>query len=343
INRIISELELIKSLFFESFLFMFKKICSFSVPSEIKQTFRSVDEYVTLLMLEVINKVFEENKDKIDPFKVRLYKLADDIYNYRKTQGYIYPNEENQKEYFLHYRGLLKKFISSCLFLNCEPAFNLYLHIASSIGSAVAMLFAIIVMIYAQIKYSITSAIFIVTAVISYVFKDRIKEFVKILFIKKTGGFIYDRKIKIKEPTHNFSIGYIKESFFISNINSIDEDIIKERKRNYLFIYEDVLNETVLKYKKVVKLEPKKIISYHKRRRNLVDIMRFSIYDFIKHADDEVINYPTYYGNNFKEEKLFKNYVINIIVRYFYDKKDKIYERYKIVFNRSGIINVDKY
>lgn len=341
LNKAISELLFIKSAVFESFGSIYKKIASFDCPVSIKRTFIVIDEYVTLLLLESIAKVLENNSNSITPIlRSSLCSAAEELSRYRKSQGYIYA-EGDERDYFLYYRGLLKKFVSSCLFLESEPAFNIYSHIAASIGSAIAMLFAVIIMVYAQMKYSITSAVFIVIAVVSYVFKDRIKDFVKILFFKKAGKYIYDRKIKITEPSHKLSIGYIKESFFISNVSSIDSDIRREREKSYSLIPEDMAAETVLKYKKIIKIDPEKILSYHIRRHDLVDIMRFSIYDFLKHADDENINYPVYVDGLFREKKISKNYILNIVVKYV-NIDEIVYERYRIVFNRSGIINVDR-
>lgn len=335
----ILEILTIKNAFFESFSIISKKIHSFDCPFEIKNTFNSVDEYITLLLLESISKIMNENNVDLE-IRNMANIFANEIYNYRKNQGYLYPDGD-QKNYFLYYRGVLKKFISSCLFLNIEPAFNIHTHIVGSIASAAAMFFAVIVMIYAQTRYSITSGIFILIAVISYVFKDRIKDFVKLLFMEKATFFIYDRKIRIKEPSHKFSIGYIKESFFILDPKSIEDDIKRERQKSYSIVHEDLSNETIIKYKKIIKIDNNKIFSYHMRRRNLIDITRFSIYDFLKHSDDEKVEYPIYKDGRFENEKISKNYIMNIVVRYIHNN-ERFYERYRIVFNRSGIINLER-
>lgn len=338
-DKKVSEILSIKSVFFEAFSTLSKKIHSFNCPLQVKKAFISVDEYVTLILLESISKIIQENEFDVSKKKV-LFSLAKDIYEYRKNQGYFYP-DRSRRDYFLYYRGVLKKFVSSCLFLDIEPAFNIYLHIAGGVASASAMLFAVLIMIYAQTKYSITSGIFVFIAVVSYVFKDRIKELVKILFMEKATFFVYDRKIKIKEPSHNISIGYIKESFFILNPKSVEDDIKKERQKLYSIVHEDLSNETIIKYKKVIKIDHDKIAHHHTRKRDLVDIIRFSIYDFLKHSDDERIDYPIYSDGGFKKEVISKNYLLNIVVRYIHGG-EKFYERYKIVFNRSGIIDLER-
>ncbi len=336
----ISEIIFIKSAVFEAFSNLIKKTTSFKFSQHLTNSLYNADDYINLILIEAVAKILNKNKN-IQPVLISsLLRVADELYRYRKSQGYFYPDEKDS-EYFLYYRGVLKKFISSCLFLNTEPAFNIYHHIASSIASAVAMLFAVVVTLYAQQKYSLTSVVFMVIAVISYVFKDRIKEFSKFLFIKKAGKIIYDRKVKITEPVHGFDIGYVKEAFFIMFPNNVDLDVLIKRKEMGTGINE-IAPETVLKYKKIVKINSKKIKMHHKRRHRLVDIMRFSIYDFLRHSDDESLKYYVYSDGMFKVNNLSKNYILNFVVRCLHKDAGVFYEKYRIVFNRSGIIKVEK-
>ncbi len=336
----VSDIIFIKSAAFEAFSQLRKKIASFRYSQNILNAFRNADDYITLILMESVANLLDKNKDIKPAVKSSLLSLAHELYSYRRAYGYSYPDEKDF-DYFLYYRGVLKKFISSCLFLNTEPAFNIYNHIASSIASAVAMLFAVVVTLYAQQRYSFTSAVFVVIAVISYVFKDRIKEFSKFLFVKKAGSIIYDRKIKITEPIHGAYIGYIKEAFFITSPDRLDVDILKQRREIQLTVGE-ITPDTVLKYKKIVRINSKKIKMYHTRRHDLVDIMRFSIYDFLKHSDDEALKYYIYCDNAFKVDNLSKNYILNFIVRYFHKNSGVFYDRHRIVFNRSGIIKIEK-
>ncbi|MEF3279658.1 MAG: hypothetical protein K6357_01650 [Elusimicrobiota bacterium] len=320
-----------------------KKISSFNYESKIIDSFRYLDEYITMLELETfINIIKLYNNQLPDEISGKIQKKIEELDNYRKIEKFLCFCEDNA-DFFLYYRGLLKKFISSCLFLKSEPTFNLYNHIISGVASATAMLFAIIVMIYAQIKYSVTSLIFIIIAVISYVFKDRIKEFVKIMFSKKAVNFIFDRKIKITEPVHDIRIGYIKESFAILSASSVNEEIINVRNNdNVDIIDEDAKIEVVLKYKKEIKLNYDIIKKYHTRRKKLLTIIRFSISDFLKHTDDDEVVYNVLKDGNIKSVKAKRTYHMNVVVKYFSKKLDAVYERYRIIFNRSGIIKVER-
>lgn len=314
-----------------------KKIYSFDFNKKVIDSFRYVDEYITLLKIETLSKIIYNEKEQKGNYP-QLLNYINKLNKYIEVEHYSRITPDNI-DHFLYYRGLLKKFVSSCLFLKTNPGFNFYYHLISGVASAVAMLFAVIVSIYAQRKYSITSSMFIFILVISYVFKDRIKEFIKIAFSKWAGEYIFDRKVKISEPSHNIRIGYIKESFSILALDNIPSYICYLRnKDNLTVVDEDAKNEVVLKYKKIIKLNRSIINSRHIRRKNLVTILRFSMDDFIKHTDNEEIPY-NFNGEVFKARKV---YHMNIVVRYSDESNRTYYDRYRVVFNRSGILKVEK-
>lgn len=318
-----------------------KKIFSFQFNKRIIETFKYLDDYVTLLEEETFLNVLKnfEIYDKTEVYeKIRDKAVA--VNRYRDIEKYIKLSYDNL-DFFLYYRGLLKKFISSCLFLKAEPTFNLYTHVVSGVASGLAMLFAVVITVYVQMRYSSTSKFFIITAVIIYIFKDRIKEFVKVVFSKHGSNFIFDRKIKITEPTHDIKIGYIKESFSILSVDRIDDELIKLRNKDNLdMIDEDAKKEVVLKYKTFIKLYYDKISKYHTRRKNPLNIIRFSISDFLKHTDDESVDYNIMDNGSIKSIMAKKTYHMNVVIKYISDSA--VYERYRIIFNRSGIMKVDK-
>lgn len=313
--------------------------------NKLKEGFKLTNEYLNILIIETLtdmlysieNSSLINNTGLLDLIKKEIIKF----YDYARIEKYELIDDN---KFFLYYRGLLKKFISSCLFLKVEPSeFNIYYHVSSGLASALAMLFAVLVTIYSQSKYSINSAIFVLIAVISYVFKDRIKEFVKIAFSKKIGGSVYDRKINIKEPAHERTIGYVKETFSILTPEGISSDVINIRNiDNLSLLDEDAKIEVILKYKKLLHIDREKIKKYHHRRKNLVDIIRFSIQDFIKHTDNDEIEYKILKDGKIKFLKFKRTYHMNLIVKYYLDKNSVFFQRYRIVFNRHGIVSIDK-
>jgi len=324
----------------ESFQKIAQIINSYKYSQRIVDTFKYVDEYLNIIKIEKLSDVLEQ-VDINEELKRDLLSYNDKCFSYIDFNGYKKISPDNIDS-FLYYRGLLKKFVSSCLFLKVQPSFDLYSHIISSIASAIAMLFAILVTIYIQKRYPFESVIFIVLVIISYVFKDRIKEFSKIFFSKIAIDYIYDRKLKIYEPVHNIKIGYIKESFSLLSKESIADDVLKIRNiDNFDIIDEDAKFEVVLKYKKIIFLKRDIINIYHTRRKNLVSILRFSIEDFLKHTDDAITNYSFYHNSIKYSFNAKRNYHLNLIVKSFKIDEKIDYKRYRIIFNRNGILKVE--
>ncbi len=329
-----------------------EKIISAPYSQKIRDTFFALDEYVSLTIGEYLTdllKCSQENKCLSDAGLVK--EIGDFIINqrnYRRAMGYssLLKNGETNR-HFLYWRGLLKKFISSALYLTPQLSdFNILTHTGPAIAAGLAMLFAIIVTIYAQSRYAINSAAFVIIIVVSYIFKDRIKDWLKIIFSKKMTAWLYDRKTNVMEPAHNSKIGYIKETFSYVPGNMLAEDVARIRKSdNKKAIEEEAKTERVFRYKREIFLDFEKIEKYHKRRKDLIDILRFSVADFIKHADDETVIYD-YFDEKTRtvvEEKCSRFYHINLVVRYNSgESKTYSYERVRIIVTKNGIYSIDE-
>lgn len=340
------------SLCIEGLAWLKQKIISAAYSQKIRDTFFALDEYISLTIGEYLTdllKCAQENKFFSDlPVIKEIEDFIISQRNYRRAMGYACVLKNGcSNRHFLYWRGLLKKFISSALYLTLQLSdFNILTHTGPAIAAGLAMLFAIVVTIYAQSRYAINSATFIMIIVISYVFKDRIKDWLKILFSRKMAAWLYDKKTNVMEPAHNLQIGYIKETFSYVPGNMLAEDVARIRKSdNKKAIEEEAKTEKVFRYKREIFLDFEKIEKYHRRRKALIDILRFSVADFVKHADDETIFYD-YFDEKTRtvvEEKCSRFYHINLVVRYNnLDSKVYSYERVRIIVTKNGIYSIDK-
>jgi len=318
------------------------------VNPRIRESFLLLDEYVSLMMEEYVTALVKDFKasGKCSPELVSDFgKMAVEQRKYRKAMGYKSALPENAcDEYFMYHRGVLKKFISSALYLKPEMSeFNVFFHLGPAIAAGLAMLFAILVTVYAQSRFAINSITFIFIIVISYIFKDRIKDWLKIIFSRKMVNWLFDRKINVTEPAHNSKLGYIKETFFHVPQILVPHDIMRRRNAdNTKNIEEDMKRELVFKYKKEIRLDPAAIKKYHQRRKDLIDIMRFSVFDFIKQADDELAGYRIVdEAGEVKEMKCVRLYHLNLIVKYYMPDEEIRYERIRILLGKNGLYKVE--
>jgi len=245
---------------------------------------------------------------------------------------------------------VLKKFISGVLYLKTEISeWETLTQVVFGLSAGAAMLFAALITIYFQRRYAVNSMPFVLAIVISYIFKDRIKDWLKLLFSKNMTRWISDRKIQIMDPLAGCSIGLLKEAFTFLNEGALPPDISRLRRiDNITSVDEEGKPERVFKYKKEIILYPELIIKHHERRRGLNDIMRFNIRDMVEQADDAAVDYP-YVDPETGEVKVAacsRVYHLNIVLKYIYsDRKaqPKInYDRIRIVLNKDGIVRLEE-
>jgi len=320
-----------------------------NINQKIKETFLILDEYVNLIIGEYLLILANEAENIKNP---DLRKILSEFKNmiierqkYMSSMGYKSAFVDGEyDDHFIYHRGLMKKFISSALYLKPEISeFNMFSHLGPAIAAGIAMLFAIIVTVYAQSKYTINSVNFIFIIVISYIFKDRIKDWLKIIFSKRFGNWLYDRKINVTEPAHNIKFGYIKETFSFVPLKMLPGDILRMKNADGKNIDEDIKYDIAFKYKKEISLNRSRIEKYHQRRKDLIDIMRFSVLDFVKHADDAYVDYKVVgEEGEVKNLKCIRVYHINFIIKYHIAEDEVKYERIRILLNKDGIVRIEE-
>ena len=118
--------------------------------------------------------------------------------NCESAQNYlrIHRESDDGNGRFVYHASLLKKFAESDLFLQSNKSHNTFLieQIFYSVTAGIAMLFATVTSFFFQQKYGNFTFPFLVALVISYMFKDRIKDLLRMIFAKRLSSRIYDTK-----------------------------------------------------------------------------------------------------------------------------------------------------
>ncbi|MBU2530392.1 MAG: hypothetical protein KKD35_05075 [Elusimicrobia bacterium] len=325
------------------------------MPLKIKETFCFFEEYFSLSTEEAFTYLLDAVK-KTDysgfaECEREMIEIISSQNKFRRDKKYFsLIKDERHNEVFVYRRSVLKKFISSALFLKVEVSESQALsQVLFGIAAGFAMLFAVIATIYAQSKFSLNSWPFVFIIVVSYIFKDRIKDWLKVLFSKSMVKWISDRQVEILDPLNDKKIGVLKEAFsFISN-SSVPEDISKIRNvDNITSIDEDGKPERVFKHEKKVVIFPRKILKFHERRKDISDIMRFNIGGFTSHADDSLVKhrYLEPESKNIETAICPRVYHVNVIVKYICRSsghEEKInYDRIRIILCKDGIVRIEE-
>ena len=264
-----------------------------------------------------------------------------------------YPSilkEGETNEVIIYRRGVLKKFISSVLYLKPQlEEWRTATQVVFGLAAGLAMLFAVLATIYAQNRYTMNSVPFVLVIVASYIFKDRIKDWLKLLFSRNLTRWFSDRETRILDPGSSKKIGVLKEAFTFISEKAVPPDIARIRRiDNITSIDEDGKPERVFKYKKEITLYPERILKTHDRRRDLNDIMRFNITDFLTQADDSRVNYlytdPA--TGLTRTVACSRVYHLNMVIKYSYadaqGQKKVHYDRIRIVLNKEGLVRLEE-
>lgn len=322
------------------------------ISQEVFSKYLFGDEYISLLVENYTFSLLEEIKKKKIVGEQRmidsLLALIKDEIKWRREHKYdSIPDKNSDNEVFIFRNSVLKKYMSSVLFLNTrlEQEGGIKEQIIYGIAAGVAMFFATGVAFYSQYVFgSLTFPLF-VTLVVSYIFKDRIKEILRIFLKNELKAFFPDFNKKIYADRRN-KIGICREFLEFSNDKDIEKEILKLRDRDHITEIENGwMGERVIYYKKQVKLFSNNLDQVYCGYQidGINDIMRFNVMKFQSKMDNPrksffVINESCY--NKIEADRV---YHLNLVIKYKMDDEEIIYKRFRIVLNKEGIKQIDHF
>lgn len=321
-----------------------ERINVMNIPAAFK-LYEIADEYQSLLLEKHIYILIEKlrKEESLNENIKNLTALAFEETQYRKNRGYhsiVGLNKANQD--VLYRNSMLKKFVESNLFLNTDTRREAVLveQMLFAIAAGVAMIFATGVAFLSQMFYGRLSTPFFIALVISYMFKDRIKELMRLYFDKKHKKFFSDYKTGIFDDQRK-KIGELKESFHFIKKRNLPDDIIEVRKK---------MNKTDLdiefKAEKVMLFRNR--VSLFKNRRNvagfegITQILRYNIQDMTFKMDDPEKEIYYVKKSGLKRINVERVYYLNLVMRYTHNNNSVI-KAYGVVTSRRGIKRIEKY
>jgi hypothetical protein len=320
--------------------------CSF--PHKLKEFMLFGDEYLATIMARSIFYLMEQyyNHPAYTTIKPIMYDYIIKENNNSKQMGYELPNEnDNEKNsWIVRHLVRLKKIMESDLYLHrirkTDGAF--VKEIYYGIAAGLAMIFATIISFIATQHYgNFTSALFL-ALVISYIFKDRIKESARIYFSSRLDQKYFDYKWDMS--IRNQKIGNIREAFDFIAQEKVPQSIMELRNQSSLVVEETKsYDEKVILYRKratLFKSDLEKYKEYHLSGIN--DILRFNLLRYTKQMDNEVV--PLYLPdeeNGFRTIAGQRVYLIYFILEG-KSEDESFIKKYCVYLNRSGIQSIEE-
>jgi hypothetical protein len=251
-----------------------------------------------------------------------------------------------KKESILHRHSILTKYIMDVLQLKSTRIAVQEKHGAAfgALAAGIAMflyttLFAITFLSHTSNPFLTTSFPVILTIVLLYILKDRVKEGLKSLYQNRAGHFFPDYRTDILDPSGN-KIGVLKETLEFLKREQLPEEIINIRERDFHQELKDIKRfETVIKYKReVILLAPDK--KSDPRLKDINILFRFNVHHLIEKASDTLPVYLSFNRekNTIEKINLPKLYHLNLVIR----SNHTTPEKYRVLVDKSGIKGIEK-
>jgi hypothetical protein len=285
------------------------------------------------------------------PILVQLCSRIKKECEYRKTKGFkIITNQTTDKENekFVYHEGMLKKWAEGCMFMSAAKN-KLPEHIAQilmGVAAGIAMLFAVLATVQVTKMFSPDSATWAMLIVGMYIFKDRIKELLRLFFAKHLPDLIADKSEDIidflKAGTYA-KVGNSKVRVRFLSASSIPQAITDCRQR-YINEFHSILpKENVIEFHKELNLNCQQLLHNHKRIRSITEILRLNIGHFLTEMDDDIEYMPCHEDMKYNEISVRRCYHLHAILRLSdsYSNDTKIIH-YLILLNRTGIVRIEE-
>ncbi len=319
-----------------------------SVDNKLFSVYLFGDEYLSLLveyytynLLEIIKNFEFTEKEHYEKILINLIKSEVDYRNNNKYPSIARKDSDN--EVLLFRKSVLKKYMENILFLNTrvEEEGKIIEQIIFALAAGIAMFFFTWVVFYSQYKYGLTTPLLLI--VISYMFKDRIKESIRIYLSDKVKNFLFDHKLFIYTDSKE-KIGVCEESFDFVKEQKIGSHLIKLRNKDHITEIENGwVGEKIILYRKRIRIISKYFKKiYHNYKIDAInDITRFNVSNFLTKMDNPQKTLYVCEDDSFYKIQGERVYHLNLIIKYS-SEKGSSYERYRIILNRDGIKRIEE-
>lgn len=276
----------------------------------------------------------------------KIVSLINKEQKYKKREQYDSAKDKSvDPDRLLFKQSQLKKYIERVFYLDQEVRKDgaVFEQTLLALAAGLAMVFSTGVAFYYQSLYGNFTMPFFIALVVSYMFKDRIKGWISMLFLSRSKFFFNDYKIKIIN-TISKKIGVFKENFVFVPIQKLGPKVKKHRLTDMVVkMSESSLNEQVIQYKKKIVIYPKNFGDDlpDKNINGLTDVTRLNLHRFIQYMDDPKKDYILVKKGEVYHKIANKIYHINIIQK-FYTEEGIEFRRYRVIMNRNGIKKIEK-
>lgn len=326
---------------------LYSKLKDSNVNSGILQDFAYADEFLgnvmsiyTYHVRDHIHASFPNDYPQVEnQFKDLLLGER----THKSQQGYlnVRPDDPNGNEDFVFRASLLKKFAESDLYLNATKRKNTFLveQILYSLAAGAAMVVATLSSFFFQQRYGNFTLPFLIALVVSYMFKDRLKDWLRLVFAKRVSSKVFDTRTDFRIKGRR--IGWSKDSFDFIDGEKVIPEVIRVRDRIPLFDEVSGKDEKVILFRKKVELWPGELAKASPfPLKGINDIIRYNITEYTRKMDNP--SFPlsgTWEEDDYQPIEGKKVYRLTFVIQCVFEGKTE-YKRVVVKCDRNGIVEI---
>ena len=351
IKRVTSELTTVS----EQFRSLRPMFVGLQCPNWLRERYEYTDEFLSITVENYLTELLVAIEQRRDKRKLR--ELTEDAWQliaktiaqeqqHRKELDYTtHLDNVDGRNAYVKRASALKKFITSVLFLNIEPRKDdvSVVQITAGFAAALAMAFSMTAAFLSERIWGLNSLPFVVAVVIAYVFKDRIKDWVKLFFSTRIAQWMPDRSMRIVDPSSGTSVGRCRETFSYLQDSRIPTSVRRWRHGKGQALELEYNPEVCLHYIKDVGILGKQISTMHGRRKGINDIIRWNVSSFLSRMDDPERHVDFWDGESLELRTAVcpKRYELNIVLVLKESDRLVSVQRYRVELDRTGIHSLE--
>ncbi len=321
------------------------------IPAADLKTTDAAALYTSLLLelhhLHLVLELDRSTKKKIysgqKADRQHLLRLARWEAAFRKSQGYsIQKSEEKDQSFFLEHFSFLQRFFESALFLNAraKPRKKILEHLFFGLAAGIAMIVTGFIVIFLQPKLGQYTTSLFLSAVIAYIFKDRIKDLLRYFFASKILRLVNDHTTAIF-INRRHKIGVCREWVDFINPADIPADVRTLREDNRLWPADEG-DETAIMYTRKLNFFPKTLAKHYRGYpvTGLHDIMQYEINHFMERMEDPHRRILTVSDKGLTSVKAKRMYPLDMMIRIKNEDRFSV-AHYRLVLTRNGLHRIE--
>lgn len=307
--------------------------------SDLQKAYSWADEALSLTLSDVFLQLLIADQKKL--FLPKLYErisfLVETQQKRRVEKGY---KSGRSSKTHLH-QALLKKWTQSVLYLELHKkkySQNLF-HILASIAAGLAMLLSVSIAFFAQRFFNLYSTPWIVVIILSYIFKDRIKEIVRESLLRLFPKLFSDRKSKLCDPISKRNIGTSQITISYPTEHKIPKEVLDLRNKDVDFLIKQLPKNDVLLINQQLFLKSAKILGSFSRVQSLTEVLRIRVRSWLNDMDEPEMTQFSIHKKEILQNKLIRGYDVRMIL---YLPEQKHCSYYQLLCTKKGLYSIEK-